>query len=387
LPRARTSLPVREILFVAGEASGDLHAAGVARELRARDGSYQLTGIGGDMMRTAGVQLIEHTERLAVMGFVEVLRHLPKHFALLRSMRRRLHSGDTALLVLVDYPGFNMKVAKEAADAGVPVLYYITPQVWAWGAGRLRELARTVTRAAVILPFEEKLLREHGIDATFVGHPLLDSIEELPTRAEARAAIGMSADARMLALFPGSREQEIARHLDAFVATARELQRRVASLQVVVSAAPHVELDARDCPYPIVRSASFTVLRAADAAMCKSGTTTLEAAVTGCPLVVAYRANPLTYAAARRLVKIRHIGLVNVVADKEVAPEFVQGALQPADVADALEPLLDPGSARRAEMVRDLSRVRETLGAPGAAGRVAAMALELAANSGRREAD
>ena len=338
-------------------------------------------------MRTAGVQLIEHTERLAVMGFVEVLRHLPKHFALLRSMRRRLHSGDTALLVLVDYPGFNMKVAKEAADAGVPVLYYITPQVWAWGAGRLRELARTVTRAAVILPFEEKLLREHGIDATFVGHPLLDSIEELPTRAEARAAIGMSADARMLALFPGSREQEIARHLDAFVATARELQRRVASLQVVVSAAPHVELDARDCPYPIVRSASFTVLRAADAAMCKSGTTTLEAAVTGCPLVVAYRANPLTYAAARRLVKIRHIGLVNVVADKEVAPEFVQGALQPADVADALEPLLDPGSARRAEMVRDLSRVRETLGAPGAAGRVAAMALELAANSGRREAD
>jgi lipid-A-disaccharide synthase len=377
---------VRDILFVAGEASGDLHAAGVAAELRARGAPYRLIGIGGDAMRAAGVELIEHVEQLAVMGFVEVLRHVPKHWALLRALRRRIRSGNTALLVLIDYPGFNMKLAAEAKSAGVPVLYYITPQVWAWGAGRLSALATTVTRAAVILPFEEKLLREHGVATTFVGHPLLDRVERLPTRTEARAQLGVPNDAVMLALFPGSRAQEIARHLDAFVLTARELERRRPGLRVVVSAAPHVKLDESACPYPIVRSASFTVLRAADAAMCKSGTTTLEAAVAGCPLVVAYRTNALTYAAARRLVKIPHIGLVNVVAGHQVAPEFVQDALQPNAVADALEPLLSTNSSARTEMIAELARVRESLGTAGAADRVATIALDMAKSTERREA-
>lgn len=369
---------MRDILFVAGEASGDLHAAGVARELRARNAPYRLVGIGGDAMRDAGVELIEHVEQLAVMGFVEVLRHVPKHWALLRDLKRRIRSGNTALLILIDYPGFNMKLAAEATAARVPVLYYITPQVWAWGAGRLTKLAQTVTRAAVILPFEEKLLTEHGVSTTFVGHPLLDRAQRLATRAEARAQLGVPEDATLLALFPGSRAQEISRHVEPFVATARELERRCPGLRVVVSAAPHVRLDESACPYPIVRSASFPVLRAADAAMCKSGTTTLEAAVAGCPLVVAYRTNALTYAAARRLVKIPNIGLVNVVAGRQVAPEFVQGALMPNAVADALEPLLDRNSATRARMVAELARVRDLLGTPGAAKRVAAIALDLA---------
>src|SRR4051812_35992253 len=383
---AHTWPPVRDILFVAGEASGDLHAAGVASELRARNAPYRLIGIGGDAMRDAGVELIEHVEQLAVMGFVEVLRHVPKHWALLRNLRRMIRSGNTALLVLIDYPGFNMKLAAEATAAGVPVLYYITPQVWAWGAGRLSELARTVTRAAVILPFEERLLREHGVTTTFVGHPLLDRAERLPSRAEARQQLGVPNEVTMLALFPGSRAQEIGRHLEPFVATARELERRRPGLRVVVSAAPHVRLDESACPYPIVRSASFTVLRAADAAMCKSGTTTLEAAVAGCPLVVAYRTNALTYAAARRLVKIPHIGLVNVVAGRQVAREFVQDALEPNAVADALEPLLIESSSERAQMVAELARVRESLGTAGAAGRVATMALEMAKGAERREA-
>jgi lipid-A-disaccharide synthase len=369
---------VREILFVAGEASGDLHAAGVARALTAGGAPFRLTGIGGDDMRAAGVELIEHAEKLAVMGFVEVLKHVPQHWKLLRELKARIRSGRVALVVLIDYPGFNMKVAVAAAEAGVPVLYYITPQVWAWGAKRLAELSRTITKAAVILPFEEALLRAHGIDATFVGHPLLDRARMLPDRAAARAALGVGPNDRLLALFPGSRAQEITRHLDLFVATALELQRRDPTLTVIVSAAPHVTIPPERCPFPLVRSSSFAVLRAADAAMCKSGTTTLEAAVALCPLVVAYRTSAITYAAARRLVKIPYIGLVNVVADREVAPEFVQEALVPARVADALEPLLDPRSARRAEMVAQLTAVRDTLGEPGAADRVARMALDLA---------
>lgn len=370
---------LREVLFVAGEASGDLHAAGVVAALRQLRPELRIAAVGGSRMQSEGAELIEHVDALAVMGFAEVLKHIPKHAALLRLLKRRLHAGGVGLLVLVDYPGFNLKLAAAATAAGVPVLYYITPQVWAWGAGRLAQIARTVTRAAVILPFEEDLLRKHGCDAVFVGHPLLDRMETLPPRSEARRTLGLDERRPVLALFPGSRAQEIARHLDPFVATARELERRRPGLQVVVSVAPTVTLDAGRCPYPMVRSASLMVLRAASAAMCKSGTTTLEAAVAECPLVVAYRTNALTYAIARRVVKIPDIGLVNVVAGRRVAPEFVQGALVPADVATAIELLLDDASPARATMLAGLAAVRATLGTPGAAGRVAHMASDLVA--------
>ncbi len=364
------------MLMIAGETSGDLHAAGVAAELRRLRPDVSIAGIGGARMEQAGVQLIERSDRLAVMGFVEVLRHIPRHYTLLRTLRERLATGSVGAIMLVDYPGFNMKVAKAASEAGVPVLYYITPQVWAWGAGRLEALAKTVARAAVILPFEEKLLRDHGVDAVFVGHPLLDRAMDLPSRSSARDALGLHPDRPVLALFPGSRAQEIHRHLALFVAVGREMQRRRPDLQIIVSGAPDIELDARRCPFPIAKGASFPVLRAADAAMCKSGTTTLEAAVAECPLVVAYRTSGWTYAIARRLVRIPHIGLVNVVAGREVAREFVQDALRPPRVADALEPLLDPGAERTRALI-GLAHVRSQLGTPGAAVRVARIAAEL----------
>jgi lipid-A-disaccharide synthase len=262
-------------------------------------------------------------------------------------------------------------------------LYFITPQVWASRAKRLERLAETVTKAAVILPFEEPLLRRHGIDATFVGHPLLDRLATVPDRAGARKRLGFDANDRVLALFPGSRKQEINQHLDAFVATARELQRRIPSLKVVVGLAPNISLDPARCPFDMVRSESFAVLRAADAALCKSGTTTLEAAVAGCPLVVAYRARALDYAVGKWLVKIPHIGLVNIVAGRLVAPEFIQDALQPVAVADTLEPLLNLDSAERRRMIGELDTVRASLGQPGAAVRVAEMVEELAGRGGR----
>ena len=369
---------MREILFVAGEVSGDLHAAAVARALRTSGAPFVLTGTGGDAMQAAGVQLLEHTVSSAVMGFIAPIRHLPRLARLRRSLNERIRSGRVALVVLIDSAGFNMGIAASATEAGVPTLYYITPQVWASRAGRLSRLARTVTKAAVILPFEERLLREHGVNATFVGHPLLDRARDLPDRDEARRMIGLDPLRPVLALFPGSRAQEIARHLDPFVAAARELQRRLPSLQVVVNSAPHVNIPKERCPFPLVQAASFTVFRAADAAICKSGTTTLEAAIALCPLIVAYRTSRIEYALARRLVRIEYIGLVNIVAGSEVAPEFVQDALQPAALVEALVPLLDHASPVRAAQLEALQAVRDSLGEIGAAERVAAMALELA---------
>ena len=364
-------------MIVAGEASGDLHAAGLASALRARHPDWRLTGMGGARMAATGVDMLERTDTTAVMGFVEVLRTLPHHLALLRRFRRRLESGAVSCLVTIDYPGFNLRLAAMARAVGVPVLYYIVPQVWAWGADRLPRMARVITKAAVILPFEEELFRAHGIDATFVGHPLLDRVATLPDRAAARAALGVPDDSRVLALFPGSRQQEIDRHLDDFVRTAGLLERAHPGLQVLVATAPGVVVSVDRCPYRQVRESSFSLLRAADAAVCKSGTTTLEAAVAGCPLVVAYRTSRWTHAIARRLVRIPRIGLVNVVAGREVAREFVQSAVVPAAMAEALSPLLTPGSAERTRMERDLAGVRDRLGAPGAAGRVAALVESL----------
>jgi lipid-A-disaccharide synthase len=368
---------MRKVLFVAGEASGDLHAAGVAAALQRIRPELGLAAVGGPRLAELGVEMIDMDSQLGVMGFFEILRHVPRHFLLLRTLRKLFDRGEIALLVLIDYPGFNMKVAAAAKRSGVPVLYYVTPQVWAWGAGRIPKLAQFVAKAAVILPFEEALLRGFGIDATFVGHPLLDRAANMPTKVEAREALALPQNDPVLALFPGSRQQEIDRLIDDFVATAKELQRRMPTLRVIVSVAPTVALDSVRCPFRLVHSASLSVLRAADAALCKSGTTTLEAAIADCPLVVAYRTGWISFALAKRLVKVQHIGLVNVVAGREVAREFIQGDIVPEKIADALAPLFGQEDPRRQQVLAGLAEVRSKLGTPGAADRVARMASDL----------
>lgn len=371
---------MREVLLVAGEASGDLHAGAVVDALRRFAPELKITAVGGVRTRTAGATLIEDITAHAVMGYAGVVKQIPFHLKLLGQLKKRMADGNVGLIILVDYPGFNLRVAAAAKSAGVPVLWFITPKVWAWRAGRLGEMRRTITRAAVILPFEEPYLRRHGIAATYVGNPLLDGAGDLPSRARARATLGIPEDATVLALFPGSRRGELAQHLDAFTATARELQQRVPSLRVIVSVAPNMVLDSVRVPFQLVEGDSYTVWRAADAALVKSGTSTLEAAIAGTPLIVAYRVGTLNYEIARRLIRgIRYIGLVNLVVDRSVAPEFIQNAMQPVAMANALAPLLVHGSPARTMMLGDLADVRAALGEVGAADRVARMALEMLA--------
>ncbi|HEY2896899.1 MAG TPA: lipid-A-disaccharide synthase [Gemmatimonadaceae bacterium] len=368
------------MLVVAGEASGDLHAAGVVAAMRRAVPHVPIAGVGGPRMQAAGATLLEDITAHAVMGYAGVVRQLPAHLRLLRTLRSRMAEGTVGLVILVDYPGFNLRVASAARAAGVPVLYYITPKVWAWRAGRLDAMRRTITRAAVILPFEERFLRDHGIAATFVGNPLLDGAVDLPSRTQARAKLGLPPDARVLALFPGSRRGELAQHLETFTDTAIELERRMPDLRVIVSVAPGMRIDRSRAPFQHVEGDSYAVWRAADAALVKSGTSTLEAAIADCPLIVAYRVGRLNYEIARRLIHgISYIGLVNLVVGRSVAPEFIQSAMQPLAMATALEPLLVHGSPERERMLTSLADVRAALGEAGASERVARLALEMLA--------
>ncbi len=372
-------------MILAGEASGDAHAAAVAQEIRRRWPDAALSGIGGPQMADAGVELLATLEELAVMGFAEVAGRIGHFLRLEKRLGERLRSDGFDLILPVDYPGFNLRMTRRAHRLGIPVLYYIGPQVWAWKARRARTLARMAHAIALILPFEPELYRRHGAHAVFVGHPLLDRPDEDAGAAERRqdrsrslaARLGLDRTQPLLALFPGSRAQELRRHAGPFVETALELQRRLPGLGVVVSRVPFLPARAYDCfPFPTTtRGAELRTL--ATAGLVKSGTGTLQAALAGMPLAVAYIAHPLTVFLARRLVRVPAIALPNLVAGRRVVPEFVQGEAIPARMADALEPLLDPESPTRQRTLRDLQDVRTALGSSGAARRVTALIAEI----------
>jgi lipid-A-disaccharide synthase len=365
------------IFLSAGEPSGDLHGAALARALRRRIPGVRLIGLGGARMAGEGTELLAGLDELSVMGFAEVLRHLPFFIRLRRRVFTALRDERVDLVIPIDYPGFNLRLAKHARVSGIPVLYYIAPQVWAWHASRARDLARDADEVAVILPFEEEFLRKAGANARFVGHPLLDEPPQLPSREEWLATLGLDADRPVLALFPGSRAQEVDRHLKLFRETAEAVVARRPEVQPVIGAAPDLDRGLfMGAGWPLSDDPG-ALLHHATAALVKSGTTTLEAALARTPFVVVYRMNPLSYQIARRLVKVPHIALANLVAGERLAPELIQDAARPETLADALLPLLDEGSPRRAAMLAGFERMRAKLGGGGAADRVAEAAAAL----------
>lgn len=377
------------VFLSAGESSGDLHGARLAEELSRRARGLRLVGLGGSRMEEAGVELLADLDTLAVMGFVEVLRSLPRLLWLRRRVRRFLRDSEVDLVIPIDYPGFNLSLACHARKLGIPVLYYIAPQVWAWHQGRARRLARCTDRISVVLPFEKEFLESHGADAEFVGHPLLD--EETPrprrraegrTRPEAEVAprSGPSRegpDETVLGLFPGSRAQEVERLLPPFLEAGRALRSERPGLELSVARAPDLSRDLFPSDGSLEVETPETVLRRASAALTKSGTITLQLALAGVPMVVGYRVNPITYWIARWLVTVDHVALVNLVAGRRLVPELLQDEVEPARLAAEIRPFLRPDAPERERMLAGLAEVRELLGEPGCASRVAGSALEL----------
>jgi lipid-A-disaccharide synthase len=369
------------VIFIsAGEESGDLHGAALARALRQRIPGVRLLGLGGARMRAEGVELLAGLDQLAVMGFVEVLRHLPFFLDLRERVFEALAREKVGLVIPIDYPGFNLRLAERAHANRVPVLYYIAPQVWAWHKSRVHDLARDADQVAVVLPFEEPFLRQAGVPATFVGHPLLDRPPPPMQREAWAASQGLDPARPILGLFPGSREQEVGRHLELFSATAARVVAADARVQPVIGVPRGIDRAVyAGARWPLVESTGGMLLRYATAALVKSGTTTLEAGIAGTPMVVVYRMAPLSYLLARHVVKVPHIALANLIAERRVAPEFVQDAATPAALAQALAPLLVQDSPERLAMVQGLASIRGKLGGPGASARVAEMAAALLA--------
>ncbi len=363
------------IFLSAGEPSGDLHGAGVVRALRERYPDATVEALGGPRMAEAGATLRYRMEGLAAFGIVEVVSKLGAHLKLLRALRQDFRAGRYDLVILIDYPGFHLRVAEAARDAGTKVLYYIAPQLWAWRPERARRLAAAVDRLAVVLPFEQPFFGGLGVRSEYVGHPLVDRAPA-PSRAAARAGFGIAPGSRLLGLFPGSRAQEIGRLWRPFRDAAIRLLAEGRCDRVMVAGTEWGQYPDPG-PAEIVRGDPSRLLAGADAALVKSGTTTLEAALAGTPMVVAYKVHPLTYRVFQRLRTVQWVSLVNLVAGREVVPELLQDRAEAAALAEAVGPLLDPDDARTAAQHQGFELVRRRLGEPGATTRVVALAGEL----------
>jgi lipid-A-disaccharide synthase len=363
------------IFISAGEPSGDLHAAEVVRALAQRYPAASIEALGGPLMEKAGATIRYPMEGLAAFGVVEVVTKLRAHYRLLRALQEDFRVGRYDLLILVDYPGFHLRVAEAAHRARTKVLYYIAPQLWAWRPERARRLAAAVDRLAVVLPFEQTFFGKLGVRSEYVGHPLVDRPPG-PSRETARSRLGIAGASRTLALFPGSRGQEIRRLWKPFRDAAHRLLKEGSCDRVLVAGTAHGIYPDPD-GLEIVREDTATLLAAADAALVKSGTTTLEAALAGTPMVVAYKVHQLSWKVFQRLRTVRWVSLVNLVADREVVPEILQDRASASELTAQLRPLLDPSQPQTVAQRTGLQLVRERLGEPGASTRVVALAGEL----------
>ena len=371
------------ILISAGEASGDIHAAAVTAAIKKIDSSAEVFGMGGDALRNAGGEVLFDIKDHGVMGFVEVLKKLPDLFKLRDDFERVMDERKPDCLITVDYPGFNMKLAKLAHDKGIPVVSYIAPSAWAWHKSRAKKVAKIVDKVACIFPFEYDVYKEAGAPVEFVGHPLVDIVKPRMTKEEAMAFAGKEEGKKLILLMPGSRLMEIEKMLPTLLEAAKLIKKQLPEVGFVMPRAGTIpvslleeKIKASGLEVKITEGNNYDLFSVADLALATSGTVTLEAALCGLGSVIVYKTNPVTYFIAKLVVNIPHIGLPNIVAAKSVLPELIQNDFTPAKVAQEALVLLE--SERNVKMKEELAYVKERLGKPGAVGRVAELVLKIA---------
>ena len=367
---------------MAGEASGDLHGAHLVRALRERDSTLDISAVGGEALKREGVRIVFDAARIAAMGLTELAGNLTSIWQAYSRVKKILRKQRPSLLILIDFPDFNMRLARVAKGLGVPVLYYISPQVWAWRKQRIAKIARSADRVAVVFPFEAPLYEKAGVKVEFVGHPLLDVARATRPREETLARLGLDPSKRTIALLPGSRRLEVAYHLPVMLEAA-ELLSRETPLQFILIRASTVKresleqaLSRASAGVSLSDGDAYNVLHASDLAWTASGTATLETALMRCPMIIVYRLARTTYALARLLVRVDFIGMVNIIAGEKVVPELIQSDMTAERIASESRKILG-GREVRDRMIAKLSEVRARLGSPGAAERTADIALAM----------
>jgi lipid-A-disaccharide synthase len=374
----------KEIMLVVGEASGDMHGAGLVQALLRRDPNLTFFGVSGEQLQRTNFETLFTVSELTGMGLLELVGNIKNIVAAYRLLRRALRTRRPNLLILIDFPELNLRLARLAKDLRVPVLYYVSPQVWAWRRGRIRQIAQVVDKMAVVFPFEVELYQRHQMPVEFVGHPLLDVVRVSQERDPTLREIGLQKEKPVIALLPGSRRKEVNYHLPIMVAAATELKRIEQAQFFCVRASTldraelQKELDRAGFVIPIVEAGRYNAMNAADLVWAASGTATLETALLEKPMIVVYRVSWVTYWLARLLVRIKYIGIANIIAGKAIVPELVQSDLSPERLVRESQVILNDHEARR-KMIANLRKLREQLGAPGAANRVAELAVALMA--------
>ena len=374
-----------KVMICAGEASGDLHGASVADDLKTLDPQIELLGMGGSHMRTAGVDIVYDIADIGVMGFVEILWNLPKFFRLRDYLSKVMDERRPDVVLLIDYGGFNMALASVAKKKSIPVVYYICPKAWVWGKWRAKAIAGWVEKVAAIFPFEAEIYREAGASVNFVGHPLLDIVHPTMDREAAYRYFGADPQRPLLLLLPGSRYQEVESLLELMLTSARKVQEQIPDCQFFLPVATTIPLEriesvvkASGVPVVFTRNSTYNLMQIADCAIAASGTVTLEAALMELPSVIVYRVKTATYWLIRLVANVSHVGLPNIVSGRRILPELIQDEATSANVSQAaLRLLQDP--AVRQQTRSDIKQVRINLGQPGAVLRVAKIVLDVAA--------
>ncbi len=374
-----------KLMVVAGEKSGDLHASRIIASLKELSPSMEIFGVGGELMLRSGAEILTDITGMAVVGFAEVLRNYLKFRRLFRHLVEVAKERKPDAVLLIDYPGFNLRLGPALKSLGIEVVYFVSPQVWAWGRNRVEDMRKFIDKMIVVFDFEVPIYRDAGIDVVFVGHPLADALNPTMSRDEFREEVGIPRESKVVALLPGSRFHEVSRHVPLMGKAAEIIREEVRGTEFVLPAAS--EKLAGECerllrghritvPITVLRNSVYEAVSASDAAIVSSGTATLETGCLGTPLVVIYKVSPLTYLIARRLVTISNIGLINIVAGKTIAPEFVQNRARPRAIADEIVKFLTDSKLHE-DVRRQLSAVRAKLGSPGAPQRAAQVILDL----------